>query len=48
MKANEQNAPRDAREDDFIVLGVASIETKGDLKRQESIGGSLPVGISVL
>lgn len=43
MNTNENtrtNAP-----EDIIVLGVASVETKGDLNRQESVGGSIPMGL---
>lgn len=44
MKTND-NIPADAR-DDVIELGVASVETKGPLNREEFVGGTIMAGIS--
>lgn len=44
-KTNETTTRNDAR-DEVIVLGVASLETKGILNRQEAMGGTVPVGIA--
>lgn len=44
MNANENvrsNAPEEA-----IVLGVASVETKGHPTGNEGVGGHIPLGIS--
>jgi hypothetical protein len=43
MKQTNENAVQDQ---DVIVLGVASIETKGPLTKQEDAGGIFPMGIS--
>jgi len=43
MKQKEQNAPRDTREEDLIVLGTASIETAGKPGITE-FDGVLPMG----
>lgn len=44
MKTND-NLPVDAR-DHVIELGVASIETKGALRENEFVGGTIMAGIS--
>ena len=46
MKQNEQNAPRDTREEDAIVLGVASVETQGTAGGLEANGHQMGFGIS--
>ena len=44
-KSNETTTRTNAR-DEVVVLGVASLETKGILNRQEAMGGTVPVGIA--
>lgn len=45
MEKNNKTSPQREAQDDIIELGVASVETKGDLNRQESVGGSIPMGL---
>jgi hypothetical protein len=46
MNKTTENSPRTDARDEVIVLGVASLETKGILNRQETMGGTVPVGIA--
>lgn len=47
MSKINENAPCiDARNEDLIVLGVASVETKGMRAGFEGVGGNTPSGIS--
>lgn len=46
MDKTNETTPRPEAQNEVIVLGVASIETKGPLLRQEDVGGTIPMGIS--
>jgi hypothetical protein len=46
MKQNDQNTSRDMREEGLIVLGVASVETKGPGGSVESNGKQMGSAIS--
>lgn len=49
MSKTNDNAPRvEAWDEDLIVLGAASVETKGGSGQQEfpGLGNPMPVGIS--
>lgn len=47
MKQTIVNAAQvEAQDQDVTLLGVASVETKGPLTKQEDVGGIFPMGIS--
>jgi hypothetical protein len=46
MNKTNETTPRPQVRNDVIELGVASVETKGPLLRQEDVGGTIPMGIS--
>jgi hypothetical protein len=46
MKQNVQSDPREARDDELLVLGIASIETHGALGDTETVGIRALPGIS--
>ncbi|MCR6700946.1 MAG: benenodin family lasso peptide [Dokdonella sp.] len=46
MKTSKNVASPEAQKQDVIVLGAVSMETKGNLAKDETVGGIRPAGIS--
>ncbi|TMN24204.1 benenodin family lasso peptide [Pseudoxanthomonas sp. X-1] len=46
MKTSKNHASPEAKKQDVIVLGAVSTETKGNLSKDETVGGIRPAGIS--